>query len=88
MFWRGVGVGEEAVISPVTGLELTIGRAIVEAGNLKPIPKVGIADLVVGSVTEMSVHHRGNGRLNVPGALRVLPVSSLPLAGTTLNAAL
>ena len=73
MFWRGVGVGEEAAILPVTGLELTIGRAIVEVGNLKPIPKVGIADLVVGSVTKMSVHHRENGRPNVPGALRVLP---------------
>ena len=57
-------------------------------GNSKPIPKVGTADLIVGSITKMSVHHMVNGRLNVPGALRVLPVSSLPLAGTTLNATL
>ena len=69
-------------------MELTIGCAIVEVGNSKPILKVSTADLIVGSVTKMSVHHRVNGRLNVPGTLRVLPVASLPLAGTTLNAIL
>lgn len=50
-------VGEDA-ISPLAGLELTTGLAIVELGNSKPIPKVGAVaalDLVIGSVINISI---------------------------------